>query len=204
MKSLGLPVFVLLLATPAIGDQSPAYPQTPAAVDDLILARPFRLSKGYKYDWSRERQIVTSGTLVVLKVNPALVIPRNSAEPVLYAGDQPVQRLNRGHESGHVIGIIPGKIDLKSAPIWFGRPELPERVDAKAIRAERAMADEAKIQPFAEDKVQKVTQQVLEASDLSSLLRDHVAKMVLEFSPQEKELVETWRLPVAKALPKSR
>lgn len=202
MRFPGLSILVLLLPTPAISDEVPPHPKTPAAVTELILTQPFRLAKGYKYDWSKEQRIVTSGTLVVLKVDPALVFPRNSAEPVLYAGDQTVQRLNQGHESGHVIGIIPGDIDLTTAPIWFGRPELPERVDEKMIRAERAMADEAKIQPFEANIVQRATQEVLEAPDLSSLLRDHVANMVLEYSPQEKDLAETWRLPVAGALPK--
>ena len=203
MKSRGLWV-VVLLATPAFAGQEHPSPELPAAVGDLVVARPFKLAKGYKYDWSREPRTVTSGVLVVLKVDPSLVVPRNSAEPVLYAGDQPVQRLNHGHESGHVIGIIPGKIDLSSAPIWFGRPELPERVDAKMVRAERALAEKAKIQPFPENKVRAAMQERIEAADLAALLREHVAELVLEFSPQEKQLAETWRLPVAKPSPKSR
>jgi hypothetical protein len=33
--------------------------------------------------------------------------------------------------------------------------------------------------------------------DLATLLRDHVAELVLKYSPAEKALVEAWRLPVA-------
>ncbi len=40
------------------------------------------------------------------------------------------------------------------------------------------------------------------AADLAALLRDQVAPLVLDYSPQEKDLAETWRLPVAKASPK--
>ncbi len=184
--------------------QLPLVPKTPAKVNELVLARPFTLAKGYKHNWSKDRPIVTSGTLVVLKVDPALVFPRNSLQPVLYAGNTTVQRLNHGHESGHVIAIIPGEIDLTKALIWFGSPELPERITAQMIRSERARAEEAKIQPFAEKKVEDVTQERLKTSDLSSLLRDHIANLVLEFSPQEKELAEKWRLPVARARPKPR
>ena len=202
MKALGLLVCISILAAPAIAGESPSVPTTPSPVIDLVFARPFTLAKGYKYNWSKDRPIVRSGILVVLKVDPDLVFPRNSAEPVLYAGNRTVQRLNHGHKSGHVIAIIPGKVDLTQAPIWFGRPELPGRVTAQMIRSERAMADAAKIQPFAAEKVQGVTQGRLHASDLFSLLRDHVANLVLEYSPQEKALAEKWRLPVARALPK--
>ena len=38
----------------------------------------------------------------------------------------------------------------------------------------------------------------LEVSDFYVLLRDHVAELVLEYSPPEKHLADTWRLPVAK------
>jgi hypothetical protein len=201
VKAVILAALLSLLATLASAAGLPPLPSTPMPVTDLVFARPFTLAQGYKYDWSKDGPIVTSGTLVVLKVNPDLVVPRNTAEPVLYAGSQSVQRLNDGHESGHVIAIIPGEIDLTKSPIWFGRPGLPERVTAQTIRTERALADAAKIQPFAAEKVHSVTKERLQVSDLSSLLRDYVADLVLAFSPQEKSLADTWRLPVAKALP---
>lgn len=178
--------------------------KTPAPVKDLVLARSFTLAKGYKYDWSKDRPLVTSGILVVLKVDPELVAPRNGLQPVLYAGDYPVQRLNHGYESGYVIGIIPGIVDLTQKPIWFGRPELPERVTPETVRSERALAAGATIKPFSAGKVRSATQGALQAADLSSLLRDHVANLVLEYAPQEKDLAATWRLPVARALPKPR
>ena len=154
MKAFGLLVCIYMSASPAIAnDDVRPVPKTPAAVIDLVLARPFTLAKGYTYDWSKERPVVRSGTLVVLKVDPNLVIPRNAAEPVLYAGNQTVQRLNHGHQSGHVIAVIPGDVDLTQAPIWFGSPGLPERVNAQMIKSERALADAAKIRPFAANKV---------------------------------------------------
>ncbi len=203
MKTLSLLVCIVILASSAIaGDDLPDVPKTPSAVIDIIYARPFTLDKGFKYNWSKERPIVRSCTIVVLKVDPNLVIPRNSLEPVLYAGNQTAQRLNHGHKSGHVIALIPGEIDLTQAPIWFGSPELPERVTAKMIKSERALADEAKIRPIAEENVKSVTREQVQVSDLFSLLRDYAAELVLEYSPQEKKLAEKWRLPVARVSPK--
>lgn len=170
---------------------------TPAPVADVVYASPFTLGEGYKYDWRQERPFIDSGTLVVLKVDPDFVYPRNAAELVLYAGNQTVQRLNDGHESGFVVGIIPGAIDLAREPLWFGKPALPERVTADTINAERASADRAGIRPFDAERIQSVTQKPLEASDLAALLRDYVAELVMKYSPQEKALAETWRLPVA-------
>jgi len=202
MKAFDLSFCVFILAFPVFSYGGiPAVPKTPAAVIDIVYARSFTLAEGYKYNWSEEHQIVKTGTLVVLKVDPDLVYPRNTAEPVLYVGNQTAQRLNYGHKSGHVIAIIPGEVDLSQVPIWFGSPELPERVNVKTIRAQRALAEKAKIRPFAADKMQSVTQKHLKVADLSVLLREHVADLVLKYSPQEKDLVETWRLPVAKAIP---
>jgi hypothetical protein len=170
-------------------------PATPAGVIDILEIQPFRLKVGYQYDWLESRPFVSDGLLVVLRVDPNQVVPRNAAEPVLYAGDGTVQRLNQGNGSGYVIGIIPGQIDLASAPIWFGRPELPERVTPAVIKEERALADSAGIKAFSPDKIAGARRDPIEVDDLAALLRGPAADLVLKFSPDEKDLVETWRLP---------
>jgi len=202
---LFLLAFLFILAAPAFSSDNPRkLPDTPAAVSDLVFSRPFSLEKGFMYDWSKNRQLVTSGTLVVLKVDPALVYPRNAAEPVLYAGNQTAQRLNQGDKSGFVVALIPGNIDLSEEPIWFGTPGLPERVNADIIRAERALAEKAQIRPFSTEIIQSITKERLKAYDLATLLREDIANLVLRYSPQEKGLVESWRLPVAGAKPETR
>ncbi len=85
-----------------------AAPQLPRPVKDILYAQPFKLTKGYTNTWSKGRELVSSGVLVVLAVDPALVVPRDALEPILYAGSTPVQRLNHGCQSGRVIGIVPG------------------------------------------------------------------------------------------------
>jgi hypothetical protein len=170
-------------------------PPTPAAVLNILEIHPFRLKAGYRYDWLQDRPIVSAGLLVVLKVDPNQVVPRNAAEPVLYAGDRTVQRLNQGHRSGYVIGIIRGEIDLAAEPIWFGRPELPERVTPEVIKEQRTLADSAGIKPFSPDKIKGAQRDAIEVDDLAALLRGPAGDLVLKYSPDEKDLVETWRLP---------
>jgi hypothetical protein len=147
---------------------------------------------------------VSTGVLIVLEVDPALVVPRDTLEPVLYAGDVAVQRLNHGYPSGRVIGIVPGNIDLASAPIWFGSPQLPERVTESTVRSERARAEKAGMQPFGSAKIASIQRQAAAATDLAALLREVAADLVYEYSPQEKELADSWRLPTAKAPPKKK
>ncbi len=196
MKAFILSIGIFILASPALAAPDiPPVPDTPSAVADLVHVRAFRLENGYRYDWRQEQPMVDQGVLAVFKVNPDLVYPRNAAEPVLYAGDQTVQRLNSGHQSGYVIAIIPGEVDLSRAPVWFGQPDLPERVNAEVIRTQRDLADNADIRSFKADKIESVRQQPVTATDLSELLRKHIAELVLEYSPQERDLVETWRLP---------
>jgi len=199
-------LYLLILAAPAPAatqDSRPlvydAVPSTPARVNDLLYVQPFRLATGYRNDWSRERPIVTSGLLVVLDVDPALVVPRDAAEPILYAGDVPIQRLNHGDRSGRVIGIVPGNVNLASVPLWFGSPGLPERVAIQAARPERLRAEAQGFRPFSPAKVRGVTRGTIVAADVSALLRDVVANLVLHYSPAEKELAEMWRLPTARA-----
>lgn len=171
---------------------------TPSAVIDVVYVQSFSLRKGYTHFWREEKPFVKTGTLAVFKVNPGLVYPRNAAEPVLYVGNQTAERLNFGNDSGYVVAIIPGEIDLSKSRAWFGRSELPERVNEKIIGIETELADREKIQPLNPDTVHKVTQQYLNVPDLEALLRDHAAELVLKYSPSEKALAEAWRLPVAK------
>jgi hypothetical protein len=174
------------LAPAGAGAQVPRVPATPAAVEALVYATPFVLEEGYVSDWRRERPLVTRGHLVVLRVSPDLVYPRQTAEPILYAGEQTVERLNVGYPSGHVVAIVPGAADLGLAPIWFGAPGLPEAVDADRVRAELTQARAAGIQPLPPDRVRAVLREGLELSDKSELLRE-AGRLVDLYAPDETD-----------------
>jgi hypothetical protein len=188
MRRLGPFVFTVLAGLPcgAVAGGLPPVPVTPAAVEDVVYAAPFALEEGYVSDWRLERPRVTRGHLVVLKVAPDLVYPRQTAEPVLYAGDQTVERLNVGYPSGYVIGIVPGTADLGRAPLWFGAPRLPESVDAEVVRAERSRADRAGIRPVPPERIRAVLRKPLELADKADLLREAGTLLQL-YAPDESE-----------------
>ena len=197
MKTISV-ICLMAVASVALA-APPAIPATPAPVDGVVHAQTFTLNNGFTFQWSKEAPTVTTGTLLVLKVDRALVIPRQVAEPVLYVGDSTAQRINFGHESGYVIAIVPGVVDLAQAPIWFGTPELPERVDAATVQAERTLANRAGIQPFSAKQVQAAQARggaALNVADMSALLRTQVSDLILKYSPQEKHLVAAFRVPV--------
>jgi hypothetical protein len=209
MRVLTFVMAALLLVSPqASGTETSdvaaqkAAPQLPRPVNDILYAQPFTLTKGYTNTWSKGHELVSSGVLVVLAVDPALVEPRDALEPILYFGSTPVQRLNQGGQSGRVIAIVPGATNLAGSPIWFGAPGLPERVTPATARAELARAEKRGIRPFTADKLRRVTRPATTATDLAALLSDIASTLVSEYSPQEKHLANSWRLPTAKASPK--
>lgn len=178
-------------------------PPVPVAVKNILYARPFTVETPFINNWSKDRAKASSGVLVVLDVDPVYVDRRDAVlNPVLYAGNTTVMRLNRGDQSGRVIGIIPGTIDLAGAPIWFGSPEQVDRVTDETVRAERARAEQAGVRSFGRERISAVQRPAVRATNVAALLRDVAAELVYEFSPQEKKLADKWRLPTATAPPK--
>ena len=199
-------LLVTLISVPGqnVDQDHRAIPSTPASVKGILYARRFTLETPYQYDWSKERIMVSTGILVVFDVDPAYVVPRDTLEPVLYAGNVPVQRLNHGDVSGRVIGIVPGNIDFATAPIWFGSPQLPGRVTAEMVASERARAERAGVRALPQARLASVELPAVAAKDLTALLRNVAAELVYQYSPQDKELAESWRLPVAQAPPRKK
>jgi hypothetical protein len=180
---------------------APPVPNTPAAVDQVVYARPFSLNDGFQYQYTNEPFQVTQGTILVLKVDPKLVVPRQIGEPVLYVGKQAAMRLNQGDQSGYVVAVVPGRVDLTKDLVWFGTAEVPERINAARVQAERQQAEKAGIKPLSVEQAKAATDaggERVNAQDMSSLLRDTIGNLVEKYSPQEKHLAETWRLPVVK------
>jgi hypothetical protein len=121
---------LLFVALAQAQDQPPAAVGTHSGVSGLVLARPFTLTQSATFSWLEERPSYDAGWLVVVRVDPELIRPRQVGVPVLYAGATPVELLNDGYPSGIAIGLVPASVDLEHAPIFFGPTTLPERVDA--------------------------------------------------------------------------
>jgi hypothetical protein len=189
-----------MLAVSVSADQPPAVPATPASVEGVLYARSFTLEQGYKFEWRKERQLLTEGTILVLEVKPEFVYPRQVEEPVLYVGNQTAERINIGYESGHVIVVVPGEVDLKTTPIWFGTPQLPERVDGHTIQAERKAADNAGVKPLGEAQAKAAVAnggERLMVADREALLRE-VAPLITRYAADEQHIADAFLVPVTK------
>lgn len=135
----------------------PADGQTAGAT--LVSVTPFVLEQPMVHAWCAEQTVYDAGLLVVLSVEErALLERRQVAEPVLYVGALPAERINDGHLSGRVLAIVPsardggGRPALLGQPLqaFLGQPALPEAVDAveAARQVDRATAAGLKPQDF--------------------------------------------------------
>ena len=149
LSRLALAALAVLAAVAIAGPAAatPPLPATPAPIRGLLYARPFTLETPFRYDWSAEHPEVRDGLMLVLEADPALLRPRETQEPILFVGSLPAQRVTRAFESGRVVLLVPGPVDLAADPIWFGTPGLAEQVDATVARAERGLAARAAIGP---------------------------------------------------------
>lgn len=189
----------LTLSTPLPAPAQEGYPPSvetlPQPVAEILYVRPFSLAAGYRFTWTAEPRVIDDGTLVVAQLDPALLLPRDEPEPILYAGQRTVEKLNTGYPSGRVIVLVPGPFDPAVEPLWVGRPGLPGRATPESIRAEMAAAGE-RLRVVSPATAAEVSRPPVAAADVAELLREVVADLVLEFAPEEEHLARTWRLPV--------
>ncbi len=174
-----------------------------ADVRGLVYAQPFALQQPDVFGWRAERPSYRAGWVLVLEVDPARVQPSDRAEPVLYVGSEVAERVNHPFKSGRLVVIVPSAagedggptLDLASAPVWFGAPELPERIDAAAIERARAAAPSA--QAFRADEIAAARQRsnapvlLEDRSDLDPIL----GELVREHDPEEPDLARGLLVP---------
>lgn len=99
---------------------------------------PFTVDLPFSFDYTARPFEVRSGHLVTFEADPDLARPRQTRQPVLYAGAWPVQVLYTAPDARCVVGVVPDVVDLTKAPMFFGPAELPERIDT--AQGERALA----------------------------------------------------------------
>ncbi|MBI1748584.1 MAG: hypothetical protein HYR55_18650 [Acidobacteria bacterium] len=168
-------------------------------VQDILVAQPFQLDKPYVHAWRKEQPLVSAGYLLVLAVDPAFARPKQTSEPVLYVGGQTAERLNAGDVSGRLVVIVPSSlnaqgevaVDLNKSMIWFGTPELPERIDATQVSAESNLAVRNGVKPMPASKLSAAISRggkMLRLPNREALERK-AAEWIQEYSPNETDLV---------------
>ncbi len=209
LRSLSLPVVLVLLLGAGVGalvralpGEPPPLPVTPTGDIEVLYARPFTLDVPFTHTWRAEQPVFSAGMVLVLAVDPDLVYPRQTAEPILYVGDQTAERVNLGHESGRVVAIVPAAVDaagavaldLADAPVFFGAAGLPEQVDAARAAAELAAARQRGLLPPPRTSVAAVSQPQVNFGDAWEL---HLwcSDLIETFSPQETDLIAGLRVP---------
>ena len=90
-------------------------------------------------------------------------------------------------------------LDLRTTPIWFGTPELPERIDEAAIQVELQAAQEQGIGPalLARSLKTRPVPGVLYARNRDELNLD-IADLIERYSPTEVDLVSGMRVPLTR------
>jgi len=187
-------------------DVPPQLPAQATGVRGLLFARPFLLERGYEHCWRAEAPRFRGGYLLVLQVDPPFTVPRNTLESVLYVGEQTAERLNWGTGSGRVVAVVPAaldegdapRLDWSRTPIWYGAPELPERVDEATVRGELAAARARGIVPFDQEVVSAALERgggLLRLPSRFELDR-YAAGLILEYSPTEAERAEGMLVPL--------
>jgi hypothetical protein len=139
--------------TQAPSDLAPI-PATPAAPIAIVAVQPFTIAQPYTHRFRKDGSEFATGHLIVLRAEVGLVQPRQVAEPVLCVGSQTAERLWSDPAKGLIVAIVPTWTELTADGterpgdpavdlVYFATPELPERVDATWIAAERSRAEAA-------------------------------------------------------------
>jgi len=183
----------------------PPLPAHATGVRDVVHAVPFRVAAPFTHWYRAEQPTVAAGWLLVLRVDPALVVPRDDFESVLYVGAETAERVNKGHLDGMLVVVVPSPAgadgyparDPGGAPMWFGGAELPERVDAGRVAAELETARRDGVLPLAAERWAAARQDGGAPLDLPDrvALEQHAARLVQRFAPGEVDLANGLLVP---------
>lgn len=195
-------------STPAPHQVLPPLPASAGGVHDLVHAVPFQVAEPFTHWYRSEQPQVDAGWLVVLRVDPDVVVPREDFEPVLYVGEQTGERINKGHLDGLLVVVVPAEPgadgfpaqDLDGALMWFGGAELPERVDAARIARELADARAEGVLALAQQRWTAARADGGGGLTLADrvALEQHAARLVQRFAPSEAELAAGLLVPVVR------
>ncbi len=176
----------------------PEEPQS--ATVRIVEARAFVLDEEETHYWRADRPTYRAGYLLVLDAPAELVVPRQTAEPVLFVGSQTAERLNTGRDGGHLVCLVPAELakdgtvalDPGSVPIWFGDPMLPEQVDANMIETQLRKAQESGARAAGTSLAQTLEETLFFANRTQLDLA--IADLIEVHSPLETDRVDGLRI----------
>jgi hypothetical protein len=165
------------------------------SVRELLFVQQFKLAEPYSYEWSAHRREVTEGYLLVLAVDPQFCTLRQTDVPVLFVGDTPAEVANFGVNSGNLIALVPGPIDLSVSLMFFGSFELPERIDQIRGQAELGLAGQLGITPFTANEIGRAADasEPVITFESREMLHSALGDLIEQYSPEELELANQYR-----------
>jgi len=160
----------------------------------VLSATRFVLDAAYESAWRADRPSVRSGLLVVLEVRKDLVRPRQTRQPVLFAGSRPAEVMNVGFLSGRVVAIIADPVegepvDLARTPLFFGTAMLAERVTPERGAQELAAARSKGIAPLPAEVRAATDEARLVLPGRAALCRA-AGERILLHAPDERDTAE--------------
>lgn len=183
----------------ASAPEAPTAHQRSIPVDPLQLvhAQRFHTDMPFAHQWRADRQMYDAGWVLVLSGEPELLRQHQTKDPVLYVGAQTAERVNNG-DSGKLVVIVPGDIDLADAAIFLGPAALPEELWQEQIDdTVTAARNGGAVPPTAEQRGKALVAGVLEFAD-DYWLHRHAVDLVEKHSPNEKDLIAGWRVPLVR------
>lgn len=129
MRLRPLALTLALAAAPSAPAAPPEAPALPARAE-LVRAIPFTLDAPARRPGGEP---ASSGLVLEIRAAPSLTRTRQAAMPVLQLGRFVAMPASVGAD-GRLLAVVLGDADLASSELFFGEPELVERVgDADAL-----------------------------------------------------------------------
>ena len=129
-----------------------------AAPPDGVLAldsvEHFTLDAPLRYHWVAGAPSMQQGTLFVVEISPDSAHVSQAGGPVLYVGTIPAALTHPGVTDSHLVAFVPQHVDLSATPVFWGPPDLPERVTPSKGQA---ALQETSAKPFSPNQVRDAT-----------------------------------------------
>ena len=105
-------------------------------------------------------------------------------------GTTPAARLNPGYLDGHIVGYVPGHVDLSETPVFWGPSTLPEQVKP-GVHGEQALR-QANAAPFPAQIVASATHPTQQLSDQKAI-QLRAAELIDRFAPGDADFARGYR-----------